>query len=112
MPAARAPASYERRGFLRLWGFLAMLDILAALDATPPRGDKRCRLATFLDSISEDTPGRDELIRLVETTHDPDAITPSTRSAQNMARVLTSLGYPTTQNPILDHRSGACRCYR
>lgn len=87
------------------------LDILAALEATPSRGSRRCELKKFLDNIPEDTPGRDELIRLVETPHDPKAEQP-TRSGQNMAMVLTALGYETTQNPVHDHRRHACRCYR
>lgn len=87
------------------------LDILAALEATPSRGAKRCRLAKFLDDIPEDTPGRDELIRLVETPHDKKAV-PETRSGQNIAVVLCNLGFDTTSNTVLDHRNRACRCYR
>jgi hypothetical protein len=87
------------------------LDILAALEATPARGAKRCDLAAFLDSIPADTPGRDELIRLVETVHDRTA-DPYTLSGQRMAVVLTNLGHTITQNPVLDHRNRACRCYR
>lgn len=88
-----------------------MIDILAALSGSEPTpGSQRCGVAKFLDAIPEDTPGRDELIRLVETKHDPART--DTRSGQNIAQVLTGLGYTTTQNPILDHRNKACRCYR
>lgn len=90
------------------------MDILSALEASPSRGTSRCRVATFLDNIPEDTPGRDELVRLVETRHDRTGTTQNadTRSAANMAIVLTQLGFETTQNPIHDHRKHACRCYR
>lgn len=87
-----------------------VLDILAALEATPARGNSRCNLGKFLDSIPEDTPGRDELIRLVESPHIPRS-TPETRPAQNMATVLTHLGYSVTENPIHKHRKHICRCY-
>jgi len=87
------------------------LDILAALEATPSRGPKRCPLAAFLDSIPEDTAGRDELIRLVETPHSP-AANPYTLSGKRMSLVLTNLGYTVTENPVLDHRNHACACYR
>jgi len=87
------------------------LDILAALEATPARGAGRCGIATFLNGIPAETPGRDELVRLVETPHDRGGRA-DTRSGQSMAVVLTQLGYETTQNPILDHRNKACRCYR
>lgn len=86
------------------------LDILAALNASPSRGRRRCALAQFLDDIPEDTPLRDELIRLVETIHVRGSDT--TRSAQDMAVVLSALGYEVTQNPVHDHRKRACRCYR
>ena len=86
------------------------MDILAALETAPSRGGKRCALAEFLDSIPEDQPGRGELIRLVETRHERNSS--DTRSSQNMAMVLTNLGYATTSNPVLDHRQHACRCYR
>lgn len=87
------------------------MDILAALEASPTRGQNRCGLGQWLDDIPEDTPGRDELIRLVETPHDRQS-GGATRSAQNIATVLTNLGFEITQNPILDHRNHACRCYR
>jgi hypothetical protein len=87
------------------------LDILAALNAAPSRGKKRCNLALFLDDIPEDTAGRDELIRLVESRHDTKSDI-ETRSAQNMAVVLSQLGFEVTANPIHDHRNRACRCYR
>jgi hypothetical protein len=86
------------------------IDILAALEATPSRGARRCNLGKFLDSIPADTPGRDELIRLVETKHSRDSS--DTRSARNMMVVLTSLGHPITENPIHEHRGHSCRCYR
>lgn len=92
------------------------MDILAALaDQSAPRGSRRCELGLWLDAIPAETPGRDELIRLVETKHartktTPDA--PETLSGQRVAVVLTRLGFETTQNPVLDHRNHACRCYR
>lgn len=87
------------------------LDILAALEASPSRGKKRCKTADFLYEIPEDTPGREELIRLFETDHDPKGDV-ETRSAENMAIVLNQLGLDITANPILAHRNRACRCYR
>lgn len=86
------------------------LDIVAALEAAPSRGARRCNVGEFLDSIPTDTAGRDELIRLVETPHKQGST--NTRSGQNIAMVLCQLGFETTQNPILDHRKRACRCYR
>jgi hypothetical protein len=90
---------------------MTTLDIMAALEATPARGAKRCATAEFVYGIPEDTPGRDELIRLFETEYDPKSPL-DTRSGQNMAMVLTQLGFEITQNPIHDHRKHACRCYR
>lgn len=90
---------------------MKQIDILSALNTPPPRGKGRCGVASFLDSIPEGTPMREELIRLVETVHDRLG-EQETRSAQDMAIVLTSLGYTVTQNPIHDHRNHACRCYR
>lgn len=87
------------------------LDILAALDATPARGKRRCRVAEFLYAIPEGTKGRDELIRLFETPHDRSSDV-ETRSAENIALVLTNLGFAITGSPILTHRNRACRCYR
>lgn len=90
---------------------LENLDILAALDAKPTRGKQMCNLAKFLHDIPEDKPGRDELIRLFDTVHDPQGPV-ETRSGANMASVLTALGYSTTANPVIDHRNRVCRCYR
>jgi hypothetical protein len=87
------------------------IDILAALEASPSRGAGRCHVGAFLDSIPADTEHRDELIRLVETPYDSQSEV-ETRSGQNMAKVLTTLGLSITQNPVLDHRSHSCRCYR
>lgn len=88
------------------------MDILGALEAATRA--KKCRIATFLDAIPEDTPGRAELIHLVETPHGRTGISVNsdTRSAENMAVVLTQLGLETTQNPIHQHRNHSCRCYR
>jgi hypothetical protein len=87
-------------------------DILAALeDATAARGNSRCSLARFLDTIPEDTDGRDRLIQLVETPHDRTGNS-DTRSAIRMANALCKLGFKTTQNPVLDHRNRDCACYR
>jgi hypothetical protein len=89
------------------------VDILAALEDVPARGSQRCRLARFLDNIPADTPGRDELVRLVETEHDRNA-NPYTLSVRKMAAVLSSprIGFPTGYGPISAHRSGQCVCYR
>ena len=87
------------------------LDILAALDATPARGVGRCPTAAFIDAIPADAPGRDELVRLFETPHDRNAA-PATRSARDMARILTTLGYPVTSNTVIAHRNRACACFR
>jgi hypothetical protein len=86
------------------------LDILAALEAAPVKGESRCTLAQWFDAIPEDTPGRDELIRLIETPHTLGA---DTLSNKRMAAVLNQLGSPiTSDNPIGYHRNGTCRCYR
>lgn len=88
------------------------MDILAALeDENPAKGTRRCRIAAFLDTIPADTPGRDELIRLVDTPHIPHA-DGTTRSGQSVAITLSRLGCDTTANPVLDHRAKRCRCYR
>lgn len=87
-------------------------DILAALsDNDAQRGSRRCNIGQFLDSIPEDTEGRDRLIELVETTHDRTGHS-DTFSAERMAVVLTKLGYETSSNPVLDHRKRICACYR
>jgi hypothetical protein len=87
-------------------------DITAALDdALAARGSSRCSLGRFLDSIPEDTEGRDRLIRLVETPFDRTGNS-DTRSATRMASALCKLGFKTTQSPVLDHRNHDCACYR
>lgn len=87
-------------------------DILSALeDPTAERGNSRCNLGRFLDSIPADTEGRDRLIHLVETQHDRSGNS-DTRSAMRIATALCKLGFKTTQNPVLDHRNRDCACYR
>lgn len=87
------------------------MDILAALEAEPSQGDKRCNLRAFLDAIPEDTAGRDELIRLVETPRDRNH-PGNTKSGQRMAVILTNLGHECTENVVHQHRNRACACYR
>lgn len=89
------------------------MDILNAIaNAQPSRGDSRCGLARWLDGIPADTPGREELIRLVETRHARQQRSEDSRSAGEMVLVLVALGFPITEGPIHDHRNHRCRCYR
>lgn len=79
-------------------------DILAALDVTPSRGERRCKLAKFLDSIAEDTPNKAALVAAVE---DPDGY-----PAQRLTLTFTALGTPIHKDTIGDHRGKRCRCFR
>ncbi len=80
------------------------MDILAALEAAPQPTDRKCKLATFLDSIPEDTPGRDQLFaRVIDAKNFP---------AQQLTLTFTALGHSISSDIICDHRATRCRCYR
>lgn len=87
------------------------VDILGALqqERDRQRGTRRCKVQKFLDSVPEDTPHRDELVRLVVTPADEAEDGLSGRAA---ADVLCRLGASITENPIHDHRAHRCACYR
>lgn len=90
------------------------MDILKALadDSAAARGASRCALGAWLDSIPDEVDGRDELIRLVETDHNPRNSEPETMSGDRIAAVVSKLGHPISTNPLLKHRNRGCRCYR
>lgn len=87
------------------------MDILAALsDASPERGASRCGLGRWIDSIPADAPGRDELVRVIETPY--DRADKTTKSGRRVLSIVNNLGHKiSSENPIHEHRNSTCRCY-
>lgn len=79
-------------------------DILAALEASPSRGQRKCKLALTLDAIPEATPNLPALLAAVENA--------AGYPAQQLTLSFTILGLPVGKDVIADHRAQRCRCFR
>jgi hypothetical protein len=85
------------------------VDILEALASeAPPSLTGTCKIQRWLDALEPDRPGRIELIAAVEAPYDPKD--ESTRTLQQIARVLNRLGLHTTYLSVGNHRAGRCKC--
>jgi hypothetical protein len=81
------------------------IDILTALhNANPTRGPGRCKLAKFLDSIPEDTPGKTDLLAAID---DAEGF-----PANRLTLTFTALGNSIGVDTIRDHRADRCACFR
>lgn len=80
------------------------IDILGALNNTPRRGNRLCKLAEILDDIPDDTPGKAELAAAVEN--------PDDWPAARLTVTFSAIGKPVSANLICDHRAQRCLCFR
>lgn len=79
------------------------IDILAALASDGPSERLgRCALQRRIDSIPEETPGREDLLAAIESP---------AWSAPRVAKVMVSLGLGVNLTTIRMHRSHTCPCY-
>lgn len=84
------------------------MDILSVLaDEGPAKSDRKCKIQRWLDAISDETPGKDELAATLTTT---DPASPAYRTGDQVDKILYRLGLITSTKTVGDHRSGRCRC--
>lgn len=87
------------------------LDILAALEASPPSrsANRRCKIQAWLDDeVPADAAGREQLLATIETT---DPKSPDYRTIDDALRVLSRLGLHTSDATLSLHRRRKCRCF-
>lgn len=85
------------------------MDILAALEATPSASSgRRCVIQKWLDSIPEESAGRDALVATILTA---DKTSPDYRTLTEVTIVLSRLGLSTTATTVGDHRAKRCVCH-
>lgn len=85
------------------------LNILEEIEALPVRGDDKCKIARWLDTLPPDTEGLDRLVSIIETT-DPHA--EGYRPLDVTLGLLRRLGLSTSDKTLGQHRRHDCRCYR
>lgn len=78
-------------------------DILAALSAGPKPSNRKCKFATLLDAIPDDTPGKADLVAA--------AASGSGWGHRRLSIVMGSLGMPVSSSSIGEHRSQLCICF-
>lgn len=80
------------------------LDILAALDGAPRRGNRACKIAQFLAAIPQDTSGLDALLAAIENAEE--------FTSARMRNVFSNLGLSVGVGLIRDHRAKRCTCFQ
>jgi hypothetical protein len=79
------------------------MDILAALQAAPSRGQRRCKLAVLLDDLKY----QDGFEALADAIDDPALWT-----AVRLSLVFGNIGRPISTSTIQDHRGKRCICFQ
>lgn len=84
------------------------MDILEALaDDAPTASTRRCKLGQLLDAIPEATPGKADLVQMIEAR---DASEEGYRPRYTGMKVLARLGITVSDKTFGDHRRRECRC--
>ena len=80
--------------------------ITAGTSTTPP---SKCRLGRWLTDIPTDTPGRGQLLAIVE---EANRYSPNWRTLEQIDAILRRLGFTTSNKTVANHRNQVCRCFQ
>ena len=86
------------------------MNIEEAIQAgTQAAGESSCRLGRWLNDIPTDTPGRGQLLAIVE---EANRYSPHWRTLEQIDAILRRLGFTTSNKTVANHRNKVCRCFQ